>query len=78
MGPHLGLQYAHGVVLAAALLRPAVSVHFPSVVPSWSQGREYRPHLIYKFYISDISVLYTIWNFIQICPFGLAPHRAFG
>ena len=78
MGPHLGLQYAHGVVLAAALLRPAVSVYFPSVVPSWSQGRECRPHLIYKFYISDISVLYTIWNFIQTRPFVLIVPRAFG
>ena len=55
--------------------------------PSWSmawssascaQGRECGPRLIYKFYISDIPVLYTIWNFIQICPFGLASNRAFG
>ena len=33
LGAHLGLQYAHGPVLADAVLRPAEPCHFPAAVP---------------------------------------------
>ena len=33
LGAHLGLQYAHGPVLADVLLRPAVPLHLPCYLP---------------------------------------------
>ena len=33
LGAHLGLQHAHGPVLADAVLWPAEPCHFPAAVP---------------------------------------------
>ena len=38
MCTYLGLQYAHGAVLADAVLRPACPCHLPAGVPPWGKA----------------------------------------
>ena len=72
-GAAICLWRCAGSCSTAARCPGSFSVCCSVVVPR----QRMRPHLIYKFYISDISVLYTIWNFIQTRPFVLIAPRAF-
>ena len=38
VGTYLGLQYAHGAVLADVVLRPACPCHLPAGVPPWGKA----------------------------------------
>ena len=42
VGTYLGLQYAHGAVLADAVLRPAGPCHLPAGVPPWGKAGRVR------------------------------------
>lgn len=42
VGTYLGLQYAHGAVLADAVLRPAGPCHLPAGVPPWGKAGHVR------------------------------------
>ena len=42
VGTYLGLQYAHGAVLADAVLRPACPCHLPAGVPPWGKAGHVR------------------------------------